>query len=727
LPNSSSNQRTQLETGKPDRSALETQRFVVETMERPAFGKSGPHPAVPSVVTPAAPSPSQSQVPPPSPGAPGTAAATPAPKRSRPKSKPAPPPTAAASDVVLKVEPDKTKPEEKKDPLLGMQLGSFKVAKLLGRGGMASVYLAEHPAIGSKVAIKFLHRELAANPQVVQRFSNEALAVNLIGHEHIVRIFDLGKVPPSQHYIVMEYLDGRSLQDLLAEGQLPPETALRLLIQVCSALHAAHEHGVIHRDLKPENIYVLEREGRPFAKILDFGIAKLRDGIHKGPETALGSVMGTPAYMSPEQCSGTDVDGRTDIYALGVIAYQLATGKLPFENQGLAQMLVSQLTRTPPAPRSIAPSVHPDWEEAILKALAKQRDQRFVDARSFGEALQKALSAIRPSRPSSRASALAPGAPPLKPAEPKTSARLPLEVNVGGKRRQSEALELSRGGLFACTAEAAPPLFTRVELSLPRANLPPLVLTGEVVRQVGPTEAKAWGLPAGFGVQFVGLSAEQKAALQQMLSGEAASAPKAANAPTAPKASTSSSAPAEPKKSDPSEPHVTVLLEHYRMRLDGNHYDLLGLPFDTDFAELKETGANLKAELLALRQNRLTREQDARVLAVVKRVEEAVAVLGKPLERVRYDAQWGNFLGVRLCKAAGVALKEIEALHQDYLARRPETADQVAQHLSRAKLARNSGKTEAEAREIEAALAIDPLNFVLHERHQSLVAKIKGH
>ena len=198
-----------------------------------------------------------------------------------------------------------------KDALIGQQVGSYKILKLLGTGGMGSVYLGEHSGIGSRVAIKFLHEHLSSNADLVQRFYAEARAVNVIGHANIVSIFDMNVLPPNRYYLVMEYLEGNSLESQVG-GSMPMTRAVPILAQVCDALDQAHELGVVHRDLKPENLMLVKR-GRQedFVKILDFGIAKLQSTM-SNRKTATGVIIGTPDYMAPEQAGGDAIDGRTD-------------------------------------------------------------------------------------------------------------------------------------------------------------------------------------------------------------------------------------------------------------------------------------------------------------------------------------------------------------------------------------------------------------------------------
>jgi serine/threonine protein kinase len=270
------------------------------------------------------------------------------------------------------------------DPLIGQTIGNYRVTQKLGEGGMGSVYLAEHPHIGKKVALKVLHAEFASNQEVVARFFNEARAVNDIGHPNIVDIVDYGvlqggPVADRMVYFIMEYLGGRTLTHLIrSESPLPPERALTIGLQVADALAASHRTGIIHRDLKPDNIMLLQR-GREhdFVKLLDFGIAKLTTDQAGSRRTRTGIVMGTPAYMSPEQCEGRgEIDHRTDIYALGIVLYEMLSGRVPFIGEGYGEILVQHLTQ-PPTPPSTFRGLSPHVEAVVLKALEKRRELRF--------------------------------------------------------------------------------------------------------------------------------------------------------------------------------------------------------------------------------------------------------------------------------------------------------------------------------------------------------------
>jgi len=270
------------------------------------------------------------------------------------------------------------------DLLIGQTIGNYLVTQKLGEGGMGSVYLAEHPTIGKKVALKVLHSEFSTNQEVAARFFNEAKAVNDIGHPNIVDIVDFGIIQAGANreqlvYFIMEYLSGLTLSALIRnEAPLPPERALSIALQVSDALGASHKCGIVHRDLKPDNI-ILQQRGRErdFVKLLDFGIAKLTNDAHGSRRTRTGIVMGTPAYMSPEQCEGRgNIDHRTDIYALGILLYEMLTARVPFLGEGYGEILVQHLTQ-PPIPPSQYRMMNMHVEAVVMKALEKRADMRY--------------------------------------------------------------------------------------------------------------------------------------------------------------------------------------------------------------------------------------------------------------------------------------------------------------------------------------------------------------
>jgi serine/threonine-protein kinase len=294
----------------------------------------------------------------------------------------------------------------------GQSIGNYRILAKIGTGGMGAVYLAEHPLIGKKVALKVIHRELAGNREVVQRFFQEAKAVNQIGNEHIVEIHDFGVTPDNDHFYIMEYLEGRTLASVLAsERTLDIMRALHIGTQIASALASAHASQVIHRDLKPDNIMLMRRLGDPdFVKVLDFGLAKMFAAGASSVKTAAGVLLGTPQYMSPEACeSKRDIDHRTDIYALGILLFQMLTGVLPFDGESMGEVLVKQVTALPPAPRGFNPAIPPSVEQILLRCLAKPVDARFQTMVALREALLDPEAYLRGSPPIAPARSLAPG------------------------------------------------------------------------------------------------------------------------------------------------------------------------------------------------------------------------------------------------------------------------------------------------------------------------------
>ena len=282
------------------------------------------------------------------------------------------------------------------DDVIGRTIGSYRVDRLLGKGGMGTVYMGTHPVIGSRVAIKFLHPQFSHDEKIVDRFFNEARAVNVIGHDNILKILDLNVTDDQRHYFVMEFLHGRPLQALLRHNvPVPLDVTGPILVQVCDALEAAHKRGIVHRDLKPDNVYLITMKGKKnFVKVVDFGIARIADdaGASTG-KTQTGMVMGTPAYMSPEQGSGASnkIDGRSDVYSLGVMMFQLATGRLPFPGANFGEVLIGHLQLPPPQPRSLSPQIPEAYEAIILKCLQKKQEDRYASMKELKQAIEACM------------------------------------------------------------------------------------------------------------------------------------------------------------------------------------------------------------------------------------------------------------------------------------------------------------------------------------------------
>ncbi|MCE9580570.1 MAG: protein kinase [Deltaproteobacteria bacterium] len=266
----------------------------------------------------------------------------------------------------------------------GAVVGDYVIERQLGAGGMGIVYGARHPIIGKRAAIKVLNARYSADPDAVGRFVQEAQAVNQIGHDSIVDIFAFGTLPDGRVFLVMEWLQGESLQARLERDRVPLPETLAILGALARALQDVHAADVVHRDLKPDNVFLLEGGESPRIKLLDFGIAKLSSGSPTINRTQTGVVMGTPLFMSPEQARGDHIDARTDLYALGVIAYHLVCGETPFGSEPSAiEILAAHICKAPPMPTALQPDTPPALEALILGLLAKNPAERpaLVDVR----------------------------------------------------------------------------------------------------------------------------------------------------------------------------------------------------------------------------------------------------------------------------------------------------------------------------------------------------------
>jgi eukaryotic-like serine/threonine-protein kinase len=272
----------------------------------------------------------------------------------------------------------------------GEKVGEYVVDRKIAEGGMGSVYAGHHPVIGKRVAVKVLAPHCASIPDLVRRFVEEARAVNKIGHPNIIDIFSFGTLADARPFFVMEFLDGASLAARMDAGDMTATETRRILRQICSALEAAHRAGIIHRDLKPENVWVASPAHEDsFAKVLDFGIAKLLDNP-AGKSTQTGAAMGTPRYMAPEQCMGRAVDHRADIYSLGIILYEMFAGVVPFRGETFGELIYQQMSETPEPP-SKHRAMEPELERLILMCLEKDPAKRPESAKELSRLLEVAL------------------------------------------------------------------------------------------------------------------------------------------------------------------------------------------------------------------------------------------------------------------------------------------------------------------------------------------------
>jgi eukaryotic-like serine/threonine-protein kinase len=289
--------------------------------------------------------------------------------------------------------------------------GKYRITRLLGTGGMGAVYEGENVRIRRKVAIKMLHLSVSTQADVVKRFEREAQASALVGSEHICEVLDLGVLADGTRYMVMEYLDGETLSGRIKRhGRLLPHQAIPLLLQILEALGAAHAAGIIHRDLKPDNVFILpQRSGmKDFIKILDFGVSKFaQTGGEEMNVTRAGAVVGTPYYMSPEQAKGSSaIDARTDVYAIGVLLYQATTGQVPYQAETFNELLFKIVLEVAPPPQVYVPDIDPEFAGIIMRAMAREPEQRYQSCAEFASALQSFTAA--------RSSAL-PAPPPAPP------------------------------------------------------------------------------------------------------------------------------------------------------------------------------------------------------------------------------------------------------------------------------------------------------------------------
>jgi eukaryotic-like serine/threonine-protein kinase len=307
--------------------------------------------------------------------------------------------------------------EEEDIARLGTSVGNYRLDRILGRGGMGTVYSGEHIYIKKPVAVKILHPQFARYQEAIHRFLREARAASAINHPNIVDVTDFGILTDGPVYFVMEFLEGKSLEDVIErEGAVELHRALNIANQIALALEAAHLHGIIHRDLKPDNIMLLKRPGRrdlvrmspdqswitereesyDFVKILDFGIAKSLIPDELSAETVQGAVFGTPEYMSPEAARGEEVDLRADVYSLGVILFDMLCGRPPFEAAQSSEVLAMHIHKAPPVPREFAPhrEITDMAEQVMLKAMQKDPDRRYQNMMEFRRDLEGAYGSI---------------------------------------------------------------------------------------------------------------------------------------------------------------------------------------------------------------------------------------------------------------------------------------------------------------------------------------------
>jgi serine/threonine protein kinase len=387
----------------------------------------------------------------------------------------------AATDDVLSVQSH----IRERDPIHTM-VGGYRIESTLGRGGMSSVYLAVHPVLRTSAAVKVLHHDLSARSDLSQRFISEARAVAALRHPHIVQIFDFVTLPDGRLAIVMEFLDGVTLESHAGTAPMQPARARSILLQLCSALAMAHHRGIVHRDLKAQNVVMVNAGAQDYVKLLDFGLMKFEAQLESGL-TVPGMVLGTPHYMAPEQVRGEAVDRRTDVYALGVLAFRLLAGTVPFDGTP-SQVMFHHLQTTPPP----LTSVPADLREVVVKATAKRPEDRFQTMVEFARALRACE---------------------LDPVRKAASKPLPFTARVEGTsvflRFSSESAflhiqqyDLSRGRLFIPGEAPRVPGLLRLIAEVPgrEPTEAPATLLGIFDQRA----AEKHGIPVGFAVTLRG-------------------------------------------------------------------------------------------------------------------------------------------------------------------------------------------------------------------------------
>jgi serine/threonine protein kinase len=323
-------------------------------------------------------------------------------------------------------------------------LGRYRLDSLLGRGGMGSVWRAEHLQLRSPVAVKLLDSAISGNDQMLARFMREAQSAASLRSPHVVQIFDYG-VEDGTAFIAMELLQGESLAERIARlGTLPAEEVIRFLSQVLRAIGKAHEGGIVHRDLKPDNIFICNDEPE-FAKVLDFGVAKVKTAeltASAGSRTQTGMMIGTPYYMSPEQTQAKEVDQRADLWAIAIIAYECLVGRRPFTGDSFGELVIAIVTRPVPVPSQNA-SVPPGFDEWFVKGTQRDRDRRFRSAREMADELAK-LSGISSSAARTQPFPTAPSTPKVNPMTRSAPRVEGLDLTTGQRAVTSESLNHTR-------------------------------------------------------------------------------------------------------------------------------------------------------------------------------------------------------------------------------------------------------------------------------------------
>lgn len=612
-------------------------------------------------------------------------------------------------------------PAAPRDPQ-GAMAGSYRIARPMAQGTMGIVYLAEHPRIGAKAAVKVLREELAGDRGLVDRFVEEARAAAVIRHPNMVRYYDLVYLPDGRPATVMELLDGRGLDQALASGAFPLAEAIDLVSQVCAVLASTHARGAVHRDIKAEHVLLAKgQDGRERAKVLDFGLAAVAG-------RSLPTIPGKPHYLAPELIRGEEIDARADFYAVGVLAYQLLAGRFPFQGRSpreIARKHVYEPVDPEPLPAAA--------RDLVLKLLAKGREGRFADDAALASALRalEASLGLRTAAPLSRAGRDAPTEPDLAPflfADTPEPGRAPAWPSESEPPSEETPEPAEIDGADSMADPIPDPIVdppdevvdvTVVQQTLPEP--PPPTAEWKAPETAEPAPGGAGGSPAGplSGERPPGDSVEE--ALLPDLSADRA----IGDSPTLPGVEFSQVARAlgggaEDASAERGAAPGSRLLARFLELSERDHYSFLSIPEDADSDQVKDGCARVEQELLALR-DQVWPAQRPQVVALLGRLERARRVLDDLEARAAYDARRGNHRGVARCMAAGLAPARVDKLRQDYIRRSPELVDRARKLAQEAQEHAENGGVERAALVFSQALALDPLSRELQRRLEELL------
>ncbi|MCP3102225.1 serine/threonine protein kinase [Myxococcus sp. K15C18031901] len=606
--------------------------------------------------------------------------------------------------------------------LEGQRHGPLLLRSVVGSGALGTVYLAEHAPTGHRFAVKVLHPHLASRPRVRARFLAEARALRGLTHRNVARVLDARRGPGGLPCLLMEYAEGERFSRLPVP--LAPAEVVELLDQSLAALEAAHARGLVHGDVSADNLVLgWDARGWRQVKLLDFGASAVLSASLSEAERACGMVVGSPAFIAPEQWAGQVVDGRADLYALGVVGYLLATGRLPFGFGRVGEVAAV-------SPHQLNPRMPEALSQVLLRALAQRPAERFASAKDFRAALSafgaRASARTRTSRGTlSVFGDVVPedGATPLHVAlldaahgyveaeAPVSGPRVAAPSGLGvrlGLGTDAELVPVATGdvtveGFFAHWAGPLPPLAAQVPVELTFEGRV-VACDADVVRHVTGEEARAWDGAAGLCVQFASESA--RGLLGQALGRRGV-----------------------PRGMLDDEPVPDTELARLLSRaavVVRDPYALLGAAPDEDFEGVRRRVGAVLRRLGALGQRALPTGQRRALEALRRQVERAGRTLGEPLSRVGFDAVRGNLAGVSRCVQAGLADERVEPLRKAYLEARP-LAERRARALFTQGHALEVGQSLEEALTRYAeALSLDPLNTPWLRHYENLRARARA-